>query len=578
MDRNRTMNFMMTVLTAIVLAAGFASSSYAQGYISTPVTVSKEKVRVGGKVCYSHIVLERQTLFSIAKAYNVTVDDIYAFNPTLKETGLKKNSIILIPSQEAVAKMDASVQTASQTPEATVAADSSSKDDDAKDTRRKKAKTHTVKWYEDLDVIAEKYGVSAEAIMKANNLSGKKLSKRQKLTIPEPGEYPDNDVDNAVNDAEAAAEADGDEVLQEDGANEEPDSGQEWIFTPKNEVKVTLILPMKTASGNISRNNMDFYSGVLLAVKDMADTGVSTELNVYDSSDGSHPIVSEDIETSDIIIGPVSSGDLGRLLEAEAKTGMTVSPLDPRAEKLAYTNRNFIQAPTPHLVQYQDLVNWMKEDTMPEDKVLIISEKGARATESVTQMTQIADSSGLDFIPFSYSILEGRDITTPLTDLMTAEGTNRVLIASESEAFVNDVVRNLNILVYNKLNVVLYAPSRIRGFETIEVENLHNTSLHTSLGYLIDYDSQPVKNFLLKYRALYNTEPTQYAFQGYDIASYFISMCSRYGNDWTMKLTDGETQMLQSIFRFVQAEDGGYVNNGVRRLVYGSGWSVTQTR
>ena len=578
MDRNRTMNFMMTVLTAIVLAAGFASSSYAQGYISTPVTVSKEKVRVGGKVCYSHIVLERQTLFSIAKAYNVTVDDIYAFNPTLKETGLKKNSIILIPSQEAVAKMDASVQTASQTPEATVAADSSSKDDDAKDTRRKKAKTHTVKWYEDLDVIAEKYGVSAEAIMKANNLSERKLSKRQKLTIPEPGEYPDNDVDNAVNDEEAAAEADGDEVLQEDGANEEPDSGQEWIFTPKNEVKVTLILPMKTASGNISRNNMDFYSGVLLAVKDMADTGVSTELNVYDSSDGSHPIVSEDIETSDIIIGPVSSGDLGRLLEAEAKTGMTVSPLDPRAEKLAYTNRNFIQAPTPHLVQYQDLVNWMMEDTMPEDKVLIISEKGARATESVTQMTQIADSSGLDFIPFSYSILEGRDITTPLTDLMTAEGTNRVLIASESEAFVNDVVRNLNILVYNKLNVVLYAPSRIRGFETIEVENLHNTSLHTSLGYLIDYDSQPVKNFLLKYRALYNTEPTQYAFQGYDIASYFISMCSRYGNDWTMKLTDEETQMLQSIFRFVQAEDGGYVNNGVRRLVYGSGWSVTQTR
>ena len=569
---------MMTVLTAIVLAAGVASSSYAQGYISTPVTVSKEKVRVGGKVCYSHIVLERQTLFSIAKAYNVTVDDIYAFNPTLKETGLKKNSIILIPSQEAIAKMDASVQTASQTPEATVAADSSSKDDDAKDTRRNKAKTHTVKWYEDLDVIAEKYGVSAEAIMKANNLSGRKLSKRQKLTIPEPGEYPDNDVDNAVNDEEAAAEADGDEVLQEDGANEEPDSGQEWIFTPKNEVKVTLILPMKTASGNISRNNMDFYSGVLLAVKDMADTGVSTELNVYDSSDGSHPIVSEDIETSDIIIGPVSSGDLGRLLEAELKPGMTVSPLDPRAEKLAYTNRNFIQAPTPHLVQYQDLVNWMKEDTMPEDKVLIISEKGARATESVTQMTQIADSSGLDFIPFSYSILEGRDITTPLTDLMTAEGTNRVLIASESEAFVNDVVRNLNILVYNKLNVVLYAPSRIRGFETIEVENLHNTSLHTSLGYLIDYDSQPVKNFLLKYRALYNTEPTQYAFQGYDIASYFISMCSRYGNDWTMKLTDGETQMLQSIFRFVQAEDGGYVNNGVRRLVYGSGWSVTQTR
>ena len=193
-------------------------------------------------------------------------------------------------------------------------------------------------------------------------------------------------------------------------------------------------------------------------------------------------------------------------------------------------------------------------------------------------MIQAADSSGLTFIPFSYSILEGRDITEPLTSLMTATGTNRVVIASESEAFVNDVVRNLSILLYNKLNVVLYAPARIRNFETIEVENLHKTAAHISLGYLIDYDSQQVKNFLLKYRALYNTEPTQYAFQGYDIATYFIGMCGKYGSQWARKLDDGESQMLQSTFMFVPAENGGYVNQGIRRLVYGEDWSVFKTR
>lgn len=576
MDRNRIKNLMMTVLAAVVLTAGTPSTSYAQEYISTPVSISKEKVRAGGKVCYSHIVLEKQTLFSIAKAYNVTIEDIYAVNPTLKETGLKKNSIILIPTQESAAKTDAPAVETSPEPETAVAAETAVKTDEAKDTKRKKARTHTVKWYEDLDVIAEKYGVSVEAIMKANNLSGRKPAKRQKLIIPEPGEFPDSDATAAADD-NAPAEETG-EAAEENGGENLAGQDPDWMFTPKNDVKVTLILPMKTASGNVSRNNMDFYSGVLLAVKDLADGGISTELNVYDSSDSSHPIVSEDLESSDIIIGPVSSGDLGRLLANETRPSMVISPLDPRAESLAYSNSNFIQAPTPHLVQYQDLVNWMKEDAIPGDKILMISEKGARPTEAVTQITQTAAASGLEFIPFTYNILEGRDITTPLTDLMTAEGANRVLIASESEAFVNDVVRNLNILAYNKLNVVLYAPSRIRGFETIEVENLHNTSLHTSLGYLIDYESQPVKNFLLKYRALYNTEPSQYAFQGYDIASYFINMCSRYGANWTMKLDDMETQMLQSIFRFVQSEDGGYVNNGVRRLVYGPGWSVSKVK
>lgn len=581
-----TKGTILRVILAVILLSSVQNSVSAQEYISTPVSISKEKVRVNGKVCYSHVVREKQTLYSIAKAYEVSIDDIYSLNPSLKEEGLKKNSIILIPAEAAPARQEvpAKEPEVKETPavqETPVVQETPApvKATPVKEKKepKKKQKTHTVKWYEDLDVIADKYGVSVEAIMNANGLTGRKLSKRQKLIIPEPGETvpaPEIVPDAPAAEEEATAEdTPVEETVQEDTLQTVEDP---WIFTPKDEVQATLILPMKASTDNVSRNNMDFYSGVLLAVRDLAESGISTELNVYDSSDSSHPIASEDLDGSDIVIGPVSSGDLQRLLDTDRNPQMVISPLDPRAESLACSHSNFIQVPTPQTVLYQDLMNWIREDTMPGDTLLIISEKGARQTDAVVQMTQAADSSGMTFIPFSYSILEGRDITEPLTNLMTATGTNRVFIASDSEAFVNDVVRNLNILVYNKLNVVLYAPARIRNFETIEVENLHNTSLHVSLGYLIDYDSQQVKNFLLKYRALFNTEPTQYAFQGYDIATYFIGMCSRYGSDWTRMLKDTESQMLQSTFRYVPVEDGGYVNNGVRRLVYGPGWSVLQ--
>ena len=595
MERNMIKGIILRMILAVILLSSVQNSVSAQEYISTPVTISKEKVRVNGKVCYSHVVREKQTLYSIAKAYEVSVDDIYSLNPSLKEEGLKKNSIILIPAEPAPVKQEVPAKdpeakaspVVQETPavqeapekETSVKETPAKEKKESKKESKKKQKTHTVKWYEDLDVIADKYGVSVEAIMNANGLTGRKLSKRQKLIIPEPGETvpaPEIIPDAPAAEEEAAAEETPvEETVQTDTLLTVEDP---WIFTPKDEVQATLILPMKASTDNVSRNNMDFYSGVLLAVRDLAESGISTELNVYDSSDSSHPIASEDLDGSDIVIGPVSSGDLKRLLDTDRNPQMVISPLDPRAESLAQSHSNFIQVPTPQTVLYQDLMNWIREDTMPGDTLLLISEKGARQTDAVVQMTQAADSSGMTFIPFSYSILEGRDITGPLTSLMTATGTNRVFIASDSEAFVNDVVRNLNILVYNKLNVVLYAPARIRNFETIEVENLHNTSLHVSLGYLIDYDSQQVKNFLLKYRALFNTEPTQYAFQGYDIATYFIGMCSRYGNGWTRKLDGTESPMLQSTFRYVPVEDGGYVNNGVRRLVYGPGWSVLQTR
>lgn len=83
------------------------ATASAQTYTQAPVTVSKEKVRGSdGKVYYSHVVLEKQTLFSIAKAYGVSVDDICNANQELdlKTVGLKKNSIILIPTTGTQAK------------------------------------------------------------------------------------------------------------------------------------------------------------------------------------------------------------------------------------------------------------------------------------------------------------------------------------------------------------------------------------------------------------------------------------------------------------------------------------------
>ena len=578
-----------SLLLAVVLVCSAQTAVFAQDYASEPVTVSKEKVRVNGKVCYSHIVREKQTLYSIAKAYEVTIDDIYALNPSLKETGLKKNSIIIIPMKDASTKVEAPKTEVPKT-EAPKKENSEIEEPEIQENKENKEnqgnqeslgsslKTHIVKWYEDLEVIAEKYKVKVESLKKANNLTGNKLSKRQKLVIPESDDIltETEKTDEASNKEDSTQVTDKTQSIM-DVVDNELDKLMSAL-TPKRDVTATLILPMKASTDNVSRNNMDFYSGVLLAIKDLADTGVSTELNVYDSSDSDHPISREDIDGSDMIIGPVSSGDISRLLQSEMEPKMVISPLDPRAESNAYVHANFIQVPTPQSVLYKDLIDWIAEDTMPGDTLLLITEKGARNSDTIVQMTQLAGASGLEFIPFSYSILEGRDVTEPLTALMTATGTNRVLIASDSEAFVNDVVRNLNIMVYNKLNVAVYAPARIRNFETIEVENLHNTNVHVSLGYLIDYDSQQVKNFLLKYRALYNTEPTQYAFQGYDIASYFIGMYSRYGSNWVEKLESNEKQMLQSTFKMTPVGEGGFVNQGVRRVVYGNGWSVTQTR
>ena len=74
-------------------------AAFAQAYVPTPVTVSTEKVKMNGNLYYSHVVLARQTLWSIAKAYGVSINDIVGANAGISAdgTGLQKNAIILIP-------------------------------------------------------------------------------------------------------------------------------------------------------------------------------------------------------------------------------------------------------------------------------------------------------------------------------------------------------------------------------------------------------------------------------------------------------------------------------------------------
>lgn len=564
------------VMTALALTMGSAAVANGQEYQNTPVTISQDKVRHNGEVCYSHIVKERQTLYSISKAYEVSVEDIYKYNPAVKESGLKVNSILIIPiaSKTVEAKAEPAAEVAAEPvtePVAEVEENTVATDEAEDEDIVIKRKTHTVKWFEDLDTIADKYGVTVEALMEVNGLTGRKLTKRQKLIIP-------TEEDSAQSSGNEIKEGEEEETLQD--ATDSTAVADSLLLpetTSKKTVDLSLMLPLNASSAKgVSSNNMDFYSGVLLAIYEMSQNGVSTSLDTYDIADGKIKTDIDSLKNENVVIGPVSTGDLTRLFNIAPEDRMVVSPLDQRAEKLVYEHSNMIQAPTPYNVIYADLMNWMKGDMQIGDRAIVVTEKGARASEAVQAMMAAVDSSKIEYKALSYSILEGRDIPESLAYLMTEDETasNRVFIASESEAFVNDVVRNLNVMIHKKYKVVLYAPGRIRNFETIEVDNFHNSNLHVSLGYYIDYDDAKVKEFLLKYRALYNSEPTQFSFQGYDLAKYFIGLCSKYGENWTQMLESSDSKMLQSIFRFRKTETGGYINTGVHRLVYGEGYQI----
>ena len=556
------------VLIAISLICSASTYVFSQEYIPTPVTISTEKIKVDGKVCYSHVVLERQTEYSICKAYGVTQEDLYKYNPGLKENGLKKNSIIIIPSQEVVAEKVEKAEKVERT-EKVEKTEKATKPEKSTQKLRK----HVVKWYETLEDIAQKYGVTVEAIIELNNIQDPSAITRMKILIPNsgPGEAEKSEVIESK--PEVQTSKDSTVVIESVTDTLTPASTDTLtvkdtviVKEPKTSVNFALLLPMAATGTTSKLNYMDFYTGVLFALYNSSNAGIKTDIKVFDTANDAVPD-STFFDGCDFVIGPVYNKEFKSIMSHVPAELPVISPLDHRTTALTDEYPNMIQAPTNRIYQYRDLVKWLASDVQPTDTVLYISETNARDTVAIREMKEILESSGLRYNEFSYTILQGRSISSALLSRMTRTGNNRVIIESESEAWVNDLVRNLTILS-KKAKIILYSPSKIRSFESIDAENLYTNSLHVCLSYNIDYERPEVKNFLLKYRAIFHTEPTLFAFQGYDIATYFINLVNQYGYDWREKLEETPMRGLQATFDFHKKANNSAVNEGVRRIEY----------
>ena len=565
----------MTLTAAcLLLGAGLPVRAQDTGYKATPVTISRDRVRKDGKLFYSHVVLERQTLFSISKAYGVTLQDIYDANPTLKlETeGLKTYQILLIPvvdNPPAAQEEAAAPARASEKPAAAEAAPSPQTLDYV---------FHTVKWYEDLGSIAKKYGVSKEAIMRANGMTTPTVSRKQKLVIPlgAAAEEPvTEDLPPVIEeDEEAEEEEEKHKNIFETIGEAITEKAEEFLYAGKKDITAALIMPFN-AQKSPSENNLEFYSGVLLAAYNLKSEGINVDLSVYDAVGGNIPVTAEKLSSCDVVIGPVSTDDLASTLKIAPSGTTIVSPLEPKAVELARMYGNLVQAPSSAENQSEDLIDWLSEDYRNGDKIILLTEKNVTLTSAAGIMVSKLENSGLPYTTVSYGVLEGRNISSAIDNAASHGGTTRLVVASESEAFVSDVVRHANLLALRnsrRSEIVLYGLSRIRSFDTIEIESLHNTNLHVAISYFVDYDSPAVQRFLMSYRALFNAEPGPFAFQGYDTAYNFFKMSSKYGRRWADKLDDEDMRGLQSNFSFDRKDP--HVNKAVRRVIYSPDFSI----
>ena len=512
---------------AVIMLLCMAVPAFGQQYQVPEISVSKDKVRVDGKSYYAHVVTAKQTLYSIAKVYGVSLQDIYDANRNLdlESKGLKAGQVLLIPVVAASAASASAVASEGET--------------------QKQPKTQHPP---------------------VENVGGASTS-AENASAPAEGGTPVGG--DALPDQPVPQEQDGRSLFPKlrellETLASTPGEDSTFVADIPEVINVSILLPVGAGSMADSKS-VDFYSGALLAARDLGNKGIKMEINAYDIAGGK--LTYSMVNNADVVLGPVSEADVMAAARMANVGRYVISPLEPRTAGMADTLR-VIQAPTPARAQAEDAVSWAVSDMAPGDSLVLIREKGKTPGETAQALIKALRESGRRYATISYDLLDGLQIQPVFVDKSSPNGTTRYLIASDEESFVNDAVRNINLMAYKKQAVALYGPSRLRSYATIETENLHNVCSHVSTTYQTDYMSPSVQAFIMAYRALYGAEPNQFAFHGYDCLTYFVTMCSRYGRNWFHRLPAESGHGLQTDFSFGLAPRAGQVNQAVRRVVY----------
>lgn len=601
---------------------------------------------INGRSFFVHPVAQGQTLFSIARAYGVSQDDILRANPELQE-GLRFGQNILVPvSEPTQPQAGAQVRVQAQAP-----------------APSQNFITHTVRRGETTYGIARHYGVSVDQIIALNPEAAQGIRQRQVLRIPRP-EPPAQthlvaagetlfsisrkfavSVDDLLNfnpglthdirpgqliqiprQSELASREDQPEAMvfvqtpgEEEVAASPEDDAPCDAAQLKEQYQVALLIPLYLEGldtvleyNELARNHrsfgfIDYYKGVLLALDSVkTHRGVNIRLHVFDVDDNPgkarSAISSPGFSDMDLIIGPFHTQPLSVVAAFGQRTNIpVVSPL-LADNKLLQGFPNLFQATPSLATQLDDLAAYISY-TYTDQNIILVHNSQQQAVELINGFRQSLDR-GLraamfhqdslnlarvngyflngslvghrrtnvmvindsvletrtgEVAPAEYSrqnplreVIFMREGVTGVTRLLDPNKKNIIITLIGGEAFLADYLRQLNH-DFREYDMIVFGLPDWQKYQNVDIEYLQNLKVHIFSSDYQDFRDAHTRDFVLRYRKIFNTEPGDYAFKGVQTAWFFFNALGQYGRSFPTCIQKLNSTHFQNPFHFSQS-------------------------
>ncbi len=344
----------------------------------------------------------------------------------------------------------------------------------------------------------------------------------------------------------------------------------------QNRPKVLFMLPFrldrvnfndrkKTVSQIKTRRDISlsagFYSGAMVALDSIKKMGVSVDVKTFDTELSQAKVKEilfrENLQGVNAIIGPVSSGALDEVaVQAAAKNIPVIAPIASDS-KLSHSNVYF-SVPTDNVLRIK-MLSYLEKNYEDQNVVIIADSTHQAAHDSIltkfpaAQIAKIIDNKSLHLDEFLIMLSEEKE--------------NWVFVETDQPNMVSSVSSILNSTNTEEISVRMFTTNFNSAFENDAVSSTHLSNLRFS--YPSFYRETVSDAFTKAYRKRYRgLKPDRYAVRGFDVTFDVLLKLAHKNNFFETSSIIGLTEYTGNNFNYFNDWSSGYYNRACYLMEY----------
>jgi len=566
---------------------------------SSAQTKSTDVKTINGKKFYIHKVEKGQSLYAIAKVYNMDVNSILAENDEAID-GLKPGQDLKIPFESLLQKSSSNIDTNKYVyhrikkgetvyaitklysiDEKKLAAYNPGLTSNLKEGdfivvgEKKKTSSSTVKsqavnkdtaYYtvgagETVYALTKKFNISQEELFKWNPSAKITVRQGQVLKLAKSVKF-----ENAVT-VELPKKTDSLAFNKPKKTAYTVGLFLPFKFAESEAIDVDLLARSKASFPATQALALDFYTGFKKAIDSLQAKDFDITLNIYDvqehDSAGIETICkSAEFKTLDMIVGPLYPG-VFKVVSGYAKTLSIpcISPLTQQS-KILFNNPLTSKITPSQYTIIEGLADFCIDSLSAASHMIIVN-------------TTLKDEAYLKAFKERYNtelLKTGKTIKDSITQVKGIAGIknafvpgkqNVVVMLTNNPVYLQDVITQLYVFA-NKKEIMLLGFNSVANIDNLDQDYLNELQFHFGSATGMNCKDTLQQKLMKYYKEIYTTDPSEYFFEGYDIATYYLSNLKTQGPGFFMNLDKTPGEGISTGFKFYRPdEETGYENRAI---------------